>query len=171
MTVLYITPLAHLETTLATSGARWLASFAAPGSALERPGGLDGFLALDFNDIPQPLDGLQAVTAEQIASLIAFIRTWNGDGPLVLQCWMGVSRSTAAALIVTAIVLPQTSPSVLIGMLRRAAPHATPNPLMIALADAQLGYGGAFVQAVKKAGRGAFITQAPAAVFDLNAAP
>lgn len=170
MTTLHITPLDHLEATLTASGSRWLASFAAPGSALERPDGLDGFLALDFNDIPQPLEGLQAVTGEQIKRLIAFFRTWNGDGPLVLQCWMGVSRSTAAALIAACIILPESKPFTLVSMLRDAAPHATPNPLMIALADEQLGYGGALVRTVETAGRGATISYAPAAILDLDKA-
>ncbi len=171
MAVLRITPLAHLEETLASSGSRWLASFAAPGSTLPRPDGLDGFLALDFNNIPKPLDGLQAVTAEQVEILIAFIRAWNGAGPLVLQCWMGVSRSTAAAVIAAAVIRSEMAPATLVAALRMAAPHATPNPLMIALADTQLGYGGTFSQAVKEAGRGAFITHAPSVSFDLDIGP
>ena len=132
-----------------------------PVPALPRPEGLDEFLALDFNDIPQPLDGLQAVTGEQIERLISLhsrLERRRATGAAMLDgckpfdgCGVDCGSSHAA----------QRHPPTLVAMLRVAAPHATPNPLMIALGDKQLGYHGALAHAVKKAARGAFITDAP----------
>jgi len=112
-------------------------------------------LRLVFNDIAEPQAGLVAPSRADIAALLAFGAGWDGAHPFLVHCSMGISRSTAAALILAAAARPDIPEARLAGALRAAAPCATPNPLMIALADGLLGRDGRLVAAVRAIGRGA----------------
>lgn len=112
-------------------------------------------LGLAFNDIAEPRPGLLAPSAADIAALIAFGRTWDESRPLLLHCRMGISRSTAGALILAAAARPRAGEGALAAALRAAAPCATPNARMIALADDLLGRSGRLVAAARAIGRGA----------------
>ena len=50
-------------------------------------------LVLRFHDIGEPRDGLIAPDRAMIADLVAFAAAWDEPEPLLLHCWMGVSRS------------------------------------------------------------------------------
>ncbi|MTI18711.1 protein tyrosine phosphatase [Rhodobacteraceae bacterium RKSG542] len=120
------------------------------------PAGFTGErLVLRFNDIAAPQEGLVAPSEDDVAAIIAFARNWPKHKPLLCQCWFGVSRSTAAAVIVKAACEPDACTDSIALELRKAAPFATPNPLMIAHADKLLGRQGALIEAVSKIGRGA----------------
>jgi predicted protein tyrosine phosphatase len=109
---------------------------------------------LHVDDINQPLPGHVAPNVEHIDKLLEFALAWGGQGPMVIHCWAGISRSTAAALISLAALNPET-PEVLIAQrLREASPTAYPNRLMIRLADAALGRRGRILEAVESIGRG-----------------
>ncbi len=54
---------------------------------------------LHVDDIAQPIPGHVAPDAEHIDRLLEFALAWGGQGPMVIHCWAGISRSTAAALI------------------------------------------------------------------------
>ena len=43
-------------------------------------------LLLSSHDIAAPAEGLQAPTAEDVARLVAFARTWDGARPMLVQC-------------------------------------------------------------------------------------
>jgi len=153
---IFVCPLSALQQTLQTSGARRMISLSAPGKSPVCPVQIDrGFLALEFNDITHPQDGLSEPKQSHIKTLIEFFRTWNQAEPMLVQCWMGISRSTAAALIGSAALYPQQDMMALAGRLRHVCPMATPNCLMIALADRELGLGNALVDGVGSIGRGA----------------
>ena len=155
MSDIHVCPLSALEQTLITSDARWMISLSGPGKSLARPTQVDGgFLALEFNDISEPREKLVAPDDEHIATLLAFIDAWNCRGNLLIHCWMGISRSTAAAAIALARLGKPTSMDRLANRLRTASPMATPNALMIAIADRQLGFDGAFSRAINSIGRG-----------------
>ncbi len=128
---------------------------------------------LHVDDINQPLPGHVAPNAEHIDKLLEFALAWGGQGPMVIHCWAGISRSTAAALISLAALNPET-PEVLIAQrLREASPTAYPNRLMIRLADAALGRRGRILEAVELIGRGVVAGEArpfslPADLSDLR---
>ena len=124
---------------------------------IERPPSVapDRHLHLVFNDIAAPREGLTAPDLNDINTLIAAARAWKGDAPLLLHCWFGVSRSTAAAIIALAALRPERSEIEIARALRAAAPFATPNSLMVALADERLGRNGRLSEAVAAIGRGA----------------
>lgn len=95
----------------------------------------DRHLRVVVNDISEPLLGYILAGEDHVAALIAFLRAWRHDeGPLLIHCMAGISRSTAAALI--ALVVKAEGREMAAAMqLRRAAPHAYPNRRLIALAD------------------------------------
>lgn len=112
-------------------------------------------LSLIFHDIPELRPGLQAASTAQIDRLIAFARNWPQDRPLLIQCWAGVSRSPAAAYAIACALSSERRETILAQALRLAAPFATPNPRLIALADQALGREGRMVEAIRAIGRGA----------------
>ena len=112
-------------------------------------------LALRFNDIAEPREGLTPPSEKDVAALLAFAESWDGTRPLLIHCWAGVSRSTAAAYVTACARTAPGREQDWAERLRLAAPTATPNPLIVALADRLLEREGAMSQAVASIGRGA----------------
>ncbi len=111
-------------------------------------------LVLRFHDIAEPSEGLTAPDAGTVARLLEFATARGATDTLLLHCWMGISRSPAAAFILACAAAPAISEQEIARALRAASPTATPNPLMVNLADRQLGRGGRMVAAAARIGRG-----------------
>lgn len=155
MSQIFVCPLSDLDATLRLSGARWMVSLMGPGKTSPRPRQVTaGFLALEFHDIAAPRAGYLPATVEQIAELLDFFARWDQREPLLIHCWMGISRSTAAAVIAMAQQAPEQDMTALAQHLRQASPMATPNPLMISLADKLMGLDGRLNAAISAIGRG-----------------
>lgn len=73
---------------------------------------------------------------------------------MVVHCWAGISRSTAAAFTALCSLNPSVPEELIAAHLRAASPTATPNRLIVRLADAELGRNGRMVAAVERIGRG-----------------
>jgi predicted protein tyrosine phosphatase len=112
-------------------------------------------LHLAFNDIVAPAKGLTAPRRRHVEKLLRFLDGWDRASPLLIHCWAGVSRSTAAGYIAATLRDGPGSEAALAARLRLAAPFATPNSLLIALADNLLGRDGAMTTAIHAIGRGA----------------
>jgi predicted protein tyrosine phosphatase len=112
-------------------------------------------LKLSFNDVGIATTGLKAPESHDMMKLLHFIRAWDRARPLLIHCWAGVSRSTAAAYIATCLLKPHQNEEELASLLRKASPSATPNPMLIALADQALGREGRMRKAISDIGRGA----------------
>lgn len=123
-------------------------------------------LVLAFNDIVAPRPGLVPPGESDIAAILAFGRSWAGERPLLVHCALGISRSTAAAFILACAAGPGRPEADIARALRDASPCATPNALMVALADRQLGRGGRMTAAAAAIGRGA--DYAPYRAFTLR---
>ncbi len=155
MSCVLVSPLSKLEQRLDVSGARHLLSLTGPGREMPTPDGFDGkFLQLVFNDISTVQEGLVEPSAAHIEQIIEFGQAWDQSAPLLVHCWMGVSRSTAAAAILVASLRPQISCTHIAQAIRRVSPMATPNALMIELADTLLSRDGEFISAIAAIGRG-----------------
>lgn len=121
---------------------------------------LDGFapdrhLRLSFNDVTTEVPGLTAPHSEDMDRLMRFIRDWDRASPLLIHCWAGISRSTAAAYIASCMLRPRENEQDLAQALRKASPSATPNQRLVALADDALGRNGRMRRAIAAIGRGA----------------
>lgn len=157
MPSLHVSPLSKLDATVAACGARHLVSLINVGTRVERPAGIaeDRHLLLGLSDISQPLDGHVLAGEAHVERLLAFVRGWDRAAPLVIHCWAGISRSTAAAYITACALAPMRDEGAVAEALRAASPSATPNARLVALADAMLGRGGRMIRAIERIGRGA----------------
>ncbi len=111
----------------------------------------DRHLKLRVHDIAEPIPGFLAPQVEHLEALITFGTTWNKAGPLIIHCYAGVSRSTAAALTILCLY-NQGREEKAAQVLRERAPHAQPNQRVIAIADRLLGCDGRLVDAVNTIG-------------------
>jgi predicted protein tyrosine phosphatase len=155
MTRIYVCPLSKVHEVVAVSGAGALVSLLSPGHPMTCPEAIspERHLALGLSDIVAPLDGHVLAQQSQVESLLAFFHTWDRARPLVIHCYAGVSRSTAAGYIALCALTPK--PEIEIAReLRRLSPSATPNRHLVSLADTLLSREGRMTAAVKAIGRG-----------------
>lgn len=170
MSIVHVCPLSALNQTLEVTKASWMISLSGPGKSPQRPDQITaGYLALEFNDIAEPRDGLIPPDMSHVDRIIDCAHQWDQSTPLLIHCWMGISRSTAAALITGMALFPDQNIELLVNTLREQSPMATPNPLMIELADKRLGLGNQLVDAVRSIGRGEDAFEGKP--FSLNLAP
>jgi len=154
---LHVCPLSRLHETVAATRASHVVSLMGASATVERPAGIaaERHLFIGVSDIVEPLEGHILPAAEHIEPLLAFVRAWSRESPLVFHCWAGISRSTAAAYIAACALAPERDEAGIALALREASPSATPNPRLIALADDLLGRRGRMVDAIRAIGRGA----------------
>jgi predicted protein tyrosine phosphatase len=155
--LIHVCPLSKIDETVARSGAARLLSLLAEGTAITRPASIsaENHLILSLNDIAEPREGMTLPGEAHVGELLAFARGWDRARPLVVNCYAGISRSTASAYIIAAALAPQRDEVELAQTLRRLSPSATPNPRLIALADAMLGRDNRMIAAIAAIGRGA----------------
>ena len=94
-------------------------------------------LVLQFHDIEMTMQGYVEPEPEHVQQLLTFAR--ETDGPLLVHCRAGVSRSTAIALAIAADRLGAGNERKACEWLRETYPHAKPNRLVVFLADEVLG--------------------------------
>lgn len=111
-------------------------------------------LILLFDDVVSAATGLVAPSREMIRSVIDFGKGWPKQAPMLIHCLAGISRSTAAAYILACAATPAGRELELAKHLRNLSPAASPNLLMVALADSLLNRDGAMLEAIKSIGRG-----------------
>ncbi|KQT55320.1 MULTISPECIES: tyrosine phosphatase family protein [unclassified Aureimonas] len=157
MPYLVVSSLAHLTATVAEHGALDLVTLINEHAIVERPASIEPHrhLFLGMNDIAEPSEGLVLPADSHLGRLLAFGKAWSREAPLAIHCYAGISRSTAAAYILALALRPDLDETALAEELRRRAPSATPNPKLIALADAALGREGRMIRAIAGIGRGA----------------
>jgi predicted protein tyrosine phosphatase len=155
---LLVCPLSQLDAARALHRPSHLVSLLSPTTPAEawpEPGANDTCLRLAFHDIAEPREDLIPPDAAQVEQLLVFAAGWDVARPMLVHCWAGVSRSTAAAFIIACQRAPERSESEIAQALRSAAPYATPNPLLVALADSALDRAGRMSAAIAAIGRGA----------------
>ena len=120
-------------------------------------------LRVEVHDIAAPRPERVLPARPHIEPLVAFLQAREASEPfepLLIHCMAGISRSMATALI--ALCLRAKGREREAGLrLRRAAPHAHPNPLIVALADELLGRRGRLVSALEAMGPGDIVLPAP----------
>jgi predicted protein tyrosine phosphatase len=153
-----VSPLKTIGEMAARHQVREMITLIAEKHDFHRPGIVDParHLSIMVNDIAfAGRDGLVAPQEAHVAEIVGFARSWDQSSPLLIHCWMGVSRSPAAALIAALAVDPDLDDAELARSLRRASPQATPNARLAEIGDAALARSGRLIAAVKAIGRGA----------------
>ncbi len=158
MTVIVVSPLARIAEMAVRHKAREMISLMAKEQAFHRPGVIqaDRHLLLNMHDITFKGTGdLVAPDERHVRAIIDFAAGWQQEAPLLIHCWMGVSRSPAAALIAALSLAPEQEDMALARRLRAASPYATPNARIVEIGDALLDRRGRLVDSVRAIGRGA----------------
>jgi predicted protein tyrosine phosphatase len=136
----HVCALRHIPEVLNNSGARHLISAINADLAPATPTGLmpERHLRLDMHDIQDVRDGATAPAEEHVGQLIDFVQSWDREAPLLIHCYAGLSRSTAAAFITLCALNPNAPERAIALALRRASDTAVPNRRFVSLADAFL---------------------------------
>ena len=152
----YVCPLSAVPSIVADCNASHLVTCLQNEIVVDTPPCIkpDFHLRLHVHDISEPLLGYAAPGEDHVRQIIKFAHIWGGRGPMVIHCWAGISRSTAAALITLYTLNPDVPEDVVARQMREASPTAYPNRLMIRLADDALGRRGRMLEAVNAMGRG-----------------
>jgi predicted protein tyrosine phosphatase len=167
---LHVCSLALIAETVDKTGARSLVTLLSPGTAVERPIRIlpERHLHLAVSDIVEatPDHVLPGVT--HLEELLRFVRDWDRAEPMLIHCYAGVSRSTAAAYIAACALAPERDEFAIARSLRAASPTASPNSLLVTLADDSLGRSGRMKEAIAQIGRGRECFEGEPFTLELN---
>jgi len=153
---IHVCPLSKLPETARVTGARSLVTLIDNGTPVRRPAGIaaEAHLVVVLSDIVTELEGHTLPAKSHVETLLAFVRRWDQAAPLLMHCFAGVSRSTAAAFIAACALRPHRNEAEIAQAVRTNSPTATPNARLVAIADAMLGRNGRMITAIGKIGRG-----------------
>ncbi|MDB5476747.1 MAG: hypothetical protein JWP49_2258 [Phenylobacterium sp.] len=151
---LIVCGLADVEPLIAARRPSHLITLLDPATMIETPAGVapERHLKLGVNDIVEPMEQMIVPDETVVGRILAFGRTWDGGDPMLIHCWAGISRSTATAFILACERSPEVSERAIALALRQAAPHASPNRRIVALADDLMGREGRMIDAVEAMG-------------------
>ncbi len=115
MSRIIVTPLSQLATQLSLHRPSHVVTLGSRAPAA-LPDGYDALrLSLTFNDIIELREGLVAPDETHVLRLVDFAMSWSMDAPLLIHCYAGISRSTAAAYIIASALNPAPDESELAG--------------------------------------------------------
>ena len=167
---LHVCSLALIAETVAKTGARSLVTLLSPGTEIERPIAIrpERHLYLAVSDIVEPMPGHVLPDAAHLDELMGFVHGWDRAEPMLIHCFAGVSRSTAAAYIAACALSPKRDEFDIARSLRAASPTASPNARLVALADDALGRRGRMSEAIAEIGRGQECSEGEPFALELN---
>ncbi|MHA1164525.1 MAG: tyrosine phosphatase family protein [Alphaproteobacteria bacterium] len=154
--IIHVGPLSAVASTVEDSGVGYLVTLMNDQMMVQRPPSIEPerHLRLVMNDISEPMMGLVPPNDSHVRELIDFVVDWDCHLPMLIHCWAGISRSTAAAFITMCALNPGINENHLAQTLRAASPTATPNKRLVLLADGLLKRDGRMNRAVEEIGRG-----------------
>jgi predicted protein tyrosine phosphatase len=159
--MILVTPLSAVEDTIRRYRPSHMVTLLSPEHMIETPEGIEPtrHLRLSVNDVAEVWASEMPPSPRHVEELLQFGRGWPAASPILVHCWAGISRSTAAAFILLCDRLGPGSERIVARGLRSRAPHAFPNPLLVSLADRALARQGRMIEAVREIGRGAIVAE------------
>ena len=153
---LIVCPLSHVAAVVARRRPSHVITLLDPVELIEPLAGYrpERHLRLAVHDIPDRAEGLVCPDETTVETILKFGAGWDGEAPLLVHCWAGISRSTAAAFTLACERNPGVDERRIAGELRRASRTAKPNRRIVAVADDMLGRQGRMVDAADSIGRG-----------------
>ena len=157
MPEIHVSSLARLHETVTRTNASHVVTLINAATVVERPAVItpDRHLFIGVSDITAPIDGHIMPSEAHVHILLEFVPQWDRMHPIVIHCWAGISRSTAAAFITACALFPHQDELRIARRLRQASASATPNPVLVSAADQILKRQGRMVSAIQSIGRGA----------------
>jgi predicted protein tyrosine phosphatase len=154
--MIHVCSLARLHETVDSVGARHVITLMRNTDQVLRPDKVarENHLILNMDDICAPLEGYELPCEAHVERLLGFVRSWDRAAPMVVHCYAGISRSTAAAYAAACALSSKRNEDEIAKALRAASPIATPNARIVALADEVLGRNGRMVRAIEAIGAG-----------------
>jgi predicted protein tyrosine phosphatase len=167
---IHVCSLSRIADVTETTGARSLVTLVNHNIRVSRPAAIapERHLHVAISDICEAVDGHILADDDHVQSLIHFVRAWDRSEPIVIHCYAGVSRSTAAAYIAACALKSGADEASIAQQLRHASPTATPNAHLVALADRIMARDGRMSAAIKQIGRGADCFEAEPFVLELD---
>jgi predicted protein tyrosine phosphatase len=154
--MIHVCSLARLYTTIEETRARHIVTLLRLADRVQRPNRIleENHLILAVDDISLPQEGYTVPGEEHIARLVRFVRGWDRAAPMVVHCFAGISRSTAAAFTAACVLNPERDEGEIARAIRAASPTAQPNARIVSIADWLLKREGRMIRAVESLGPG-----------------
>ena len=156
--MIHVCSLSRMPTVVETTGAEHVVTLIRNTTRVTRPKNIleENHLILSIDDIEDELEGMVAPAETHVAELLTFVQRWNREKPIVVHCFAGISRSTAAAFITACAISPERDEAEIAQAIRTASVTAQPNPRIVNFGDKLLGRQGRMVEAVRAIGKGSF---------------
>ncbi|HMN51867.1 MAG: tyrosine protein phosphatase [Xanthobacteraceae bacterium] len=156
--MIHVCSLSRLHNVVDDTGAEHVVTLIRDTSRVTRPRSIreENHLILSIDDIEDELEGMIAPAETHVAELLTFVERWERRKPMVVHCFAGISRSTAAAFITACAIQPEKNEAEIARAIRSASITAQPNPRIVGFGDKLLGRGGRMVEAVRAIGKGDF---------------
>lgn len=159
--MIHVCSLADLPETVRRTGASHVLTVMGKVDQVERPESVlpANHLKVAMDDIIEQIDGFVAPSEGHIEQVLNFVRGWDRAAPLVIHCYAGVSRSTASAFAAACALNPHREEIAIARQIRAASPIASPNRLIVSLADKALRREGRMLRALDEIGPGAMMVE------------
>ncbi|MGQ0682387.1 tyrosine phosphatase family protein [Bradyrhizobium sp.] len=168
--MLHVCSLAALPETVRSTGASHVLTVMANVEQVARPVSVlpANHLKVSMDDITEHVDGFNAPCEAHVEKVLAFVRDWDRAAPMVVHCYAGISRSTASAFAAACLLNPQKDEVAIARAIRAASPIASPNRLIVSLADRLLGRDGRMLRALDEMGPGSIMAEGRPFRIDLD---
>jgi predicted protein tyrosine phosphatase len=159
--MIHVCSLAALPDTVKATGASHVLTVMAKVDQVLRPESVleANHLKVAMDDITEQMDGFVAPCDSHIKQVLNFVRSWDRGAPLVVHCYAGISRSTASAFAAVCALNPHRDEIAIARQIRAASPIASPNRLIVSLADKALGREGRMLRALDEMGPGSMTAE------------
>ena len=166
---LLVCPLSGLGDALESHRPSHLVTLLSPQHMIATPPGFDParHLRLGVQDVSEPEGADNPPGRPDIDRLLTFARGWDGQAPFLIHCWAGISRSMASAFTVLCDRLGHGREIEIALAMRRRAPHASPNRLLVRHADEALAREGRMMTALAAMGSPLMMTEGVITAFPL----
>jgi predicted protein tyrosine phosphatase len=168
--MIHVCSLAALPSTVKATGASHVLTVMANVAQVQRPESVlaANHLKVQMDDITEQIEGFVAPTETHVEQLLTFVRGWDRQAPLVIHCYAGISRSTASAFAAVCALNPHREEIAIARQIRSASAIASPNRLIVSLADKALGRDGRMLRALDEMGPGSMTTEGRPFRIDLE---
>ena len=156
---IHVCALRHMPEMVERTGARHLISAINADFLPVTPATICRHLKLDMHDIIETQPATTAPSSVHVKALLDFVKSWDKQAPILIHCYAGLSRSTAAAFISLCALNPRTPEKIIARALRRSSDTASPNRWFVGLADSALNREGRMVSALHSMGQNRIATE------------
>ena len=131
--MIHVCSLSRLHATVDETGAQHIVTLLRLVDRVQRPIHIapQNHLVLSVDDITMPMDGYTMPAHEHVQRLISFVTAWDRKTPMVMHCFAGISRSTAAAYVAACALNPQRDEMQIAWDIRRSSRTAQPNSRIV----------------------------------------